>query len=89
MSKKTIFILLLLFMFGTLGFSLGQLENMKRNLLLSKEFYYELPSDGYIYINEEYVRFNENSFNGTLDYQITLNYKFVDQEKEASRWSNK
>jgi len=50
----------------------------RKSILLSSEVYYELPSGGYIYIDEEYIRYNENSFNGTLDYQITLNYNFVE-----------
>ena len=50
-----------------------------RAKLLSPEVYYELPAGGYIYIDGEYIRHNENEYNGTLDYQITLNYKFVEE----------
>ncbi|KKN27711.1 hypothetical protein LCGC14_0861870 [marine sediment metagenome] len=48
---------------------------LKRDIFLSPHYYYELPKGGYIYIDGEYIRYNVNSFNGTLDYQITLNYE--------------
>ena len=42
--------------------------------------YYEMPAGGYIYEDDyplEYggkcIRYNKYSYNGTLDYQITLN----------------
>jgi len=42
--------------------------------------YYEMPNGGYIYEDDyplEYggkcIRFNYTSYNGTLDYQVTLN----------------
>ncbi len=54
---------------------------IRKSTLLSPEVYYELPSGGYLYIDDEYIRYNENSFNGTLDYQITLNYEFVEITK--------
>jgi len=52
---------------------------LKRDILLSPKYYYELPSGGYIYIEDEYIRYNKYSFNGTLDYQITLNYIEVEE----------
>ena len=53
---------------------------MRQTILLSREVYYELPSGGYIYVDNEYIRYNKNEFDGTLDYQITLNYTFVDNK---------
>jgi hypothetical protein len=48
-----------------------------RDILLSKDYYYEIPSGGYVYIDDENIRYNENSFDGQLDYQITLNYQNI------------
>jgi len=45
-----------------------------RDLLLSPNFYYELPSGGYLYIEDKYIRYNPDEFDGQLDYRITLNY---------------
>ena len=44
---------------------------------LGPTWVWELPEGGYIYIeNGDYmwIRYNTHSWNGTLDYQITLNY---------------
>ena len=48
-----------------------------RDYLLSPQFYYELPGGGYVFVEDEYIRYNRYSFNGTLEHQITLNYDFV------------
>ena len=52
--------------------------------LFEEQVYYDIPSGGYIY-KDDYdgspgycLRYNHDSFNGTLDYQITLNPMTLD-----------
>ena len=67
-------LLILVYMFGFAP------NFVSRDYLLSPNVYYELPDGGYIYIEDEYVHYNEDSFSGALEYQITLNYKEVNLE---------
>lgn len=48
-----------------------------RDFFLTPRFYYEIPSGGYVYVEDEYIRYNEYEFNGILGFQITLNYEPV------------
>lgn len=49
----------------------------ERDQFLTPEFYYEVPSGGYVYVEDEYIRYNKYGFDGILDYQSTLNYELV------------
>ncbi len=78
-------LVILVIVFGTIvtigsfyAFVLTSPTNLlRRDLLLSPHYYYELPEGGYIFIDGEYIRYNCNPFDGRLGYQITLNYKDV------------
>lgn len=80
---KTALVCLVIFMIAILalvGFKIYLDHPMSsRSYFLSPSFYYELPSGGYIYIEDEFIRYNPNEFNEQLDYRITLNYVGVNK----------
>jgi len=82
-NKWSFVVAFIAILFGAIGFLSGsEFDNMsERNIVLTPDYYYELPSGGYIYVDDCYIRYNENSFDGVLDYQITLNYVSVESEE--------
>lgn len=75
--KKEIVVVIGVTLITILSFIFGWNMKANSNYLLTERYYYELPTGGYIYIDGYHIRLNKNPFNGTLDYQITLNYSEV------------
>jgi len=78
---KTVSVCIFLFLLGVLALMGWRIyldsPHFASSYFLSPRFYYELPTGGYVYIEGDCIRYNQNDFNGVLDYQITLNYEFV------------